>query len=128
MGELYAAAYLWDASALQWQVHAAPQLWPLAHALAMLHLDGPAAPARPWAGNAVQADASLLAPLLATRCNGELAGEPAAPRGAALASLARAAWARGEAVDAALALPRYVRDKVAQTTAERQQHAGAPRP
>ncbi len=120
MGELYAAAYLWDATSQRWQVHAAPQLWPLSHALATQPPQ--------WAGNAIQADAALLAPLLTTRCNGELAGEPAAPRGAALASLARAAWARGEAVDAALALPRYVRDKVAQTTAERQLHAGAPRP
>ncbi len=40
-------------------------------------------------------------------------------RAAALARLARAAWQRGEAVDAALALPLYLRDKVALTTAER---------
>ena len=33
--------------------------------------------------------------------------------------LAEAAWLAGEAVDAALALPVYVRDKVAETTAER---------
>jgi tRNA threonylcarbamoyladenosine biosynthesis protein TsaB len=121
MGELYAAAYQWDDAAQAWQPSAAPQLWPLAHALA-LKLDQ--APAQ-WAGNAVQADAHLLAPLLATRCPGLEGAEVAAPRGAALASLARAAWARGEAVDAALALPRYVRDKVAQTTAERQEQARA---
>ena len=40
-----------------------------------------------------------------------------APR--ALARLAEAAWRDGAAVDAALALPVYLRDKVAQTTAER---------
>lgn len=40
-------------------------------------------------------------------------------RAAALARLAEAAWHAGAAVDAALALPVYVRDKVAQTTAER---------
>ncbi len=44
----------------------------------------------------------------------------ALPRAAALLPLAQAAWARGEATDAALALPVYLRDKVAQTTAERE--------
>jgi tRNA threonylcarbamoyladenosine biosynthesis protein TsaB len=41
-------------------------------------------------------------------------------RAQALALLAEQAWKRGEAMDVALALPLYVRDKVAQTTAERQ--------
>jgi tRNA threonylcarbamoyladenosine biosynthesis protein TsaB len=40
-------------------------------------------------------------------------------RARALARLAEAAWHDGAAVDAALALPVYLRDKVAQTTAER---------
>jgi tRNA threonylcarbamoyladenosine biosynthesis protein TsaB len=43
----------------------------------------------------------------------------ARPHGRALATLAQTAWAAGAALDAALALPLYVRDKVAQTTAER---------
>ncbi|MEY8877902.1 MAG: tRNA (adenosine(37)-N6)-threonylcarbamoyltransferase complex dimerization subunit type 1 TsaB, partial [Leptothrix sp. (in: b-proteobacteria)] len=47
----------------------------------------------------------------------------ALPDGAALAALARAAQARREWIDPALALPLYVRDKVAQTTAERAQVA-----
>ena len=42
------------------------------------------------------------------------------PRARALLPLAQAAWGAGEAVDAALALPLYVRDKVALTTAERE--------
>ncbi len=41
-------------------------------------------------------------------------------RAAALARLAEAAWHEGAAIDAALALPVYLRDKVAQTTAERE--------
>ena len=41
-------------------------------------------------------------------------------RAAALARLARREWAAGQTLDAALALPVYVRDKVAQTTAERE--------
>ena len=43
----------------------------------------------------------------------------ALPRASAMLSLAADLWLRGAAVDAALALPHYVRDKVAQTTAER---------
>ena len=42
------------------------------------------------------------------------------PSAKALLSLARAAWAHGLAVDAAHALPLYLRDKVALTTAERE--------
>lgn len=43
----------------------------------------------------------------------------AAPTATALLRLAPALWAEGAAVTAEQALPRYVRDKVAQTTAER---------
>lgn len=43
----------------------------------------------------------------------------ALPRARAMLPLARSLWAAGGAVDAALALPLYVRDKVAQTTLER---------
>jgi tRNA threonylcarbamoyladenosine biosynthesis protein TsaB len=47
----------------------------------------------------------------------------AVPNATALAALARTAWARGETLDAAQALPLYVRDKVALTTAEREAKA-----
>ena len=114
MGELYAARYRWADG--HWAVDQAAQLWPLAHPLGQ---GLQAAPAQ-WAGHAVQADPDTLAPLLDTRCSGTGEDGVAAPRGAALIALARAAWARGDTLDAALALPRYVRDKVAQTTAERQ--------
>ncbi|MDI9331716.1 MAG: tRNA (adenosine(37)-N6)-threonylcarbamoyltransferase complex dimerization subunit type 1 TsaB [Alphaproteobacteria bacterium] len=46
--------------------------------------------------------------------------QTAAPTAAALMRLAPQAWVRGEAVAAELAMPMYVRDKVAQTTAERE--------
>ena len=49
----------------------------------------------------------------------------ALPRAAAMLPLARALWAQGGAVDAALALPLYLRDKVAQTTLERDAAARA---
>ena len=116
MDELYVAALAWRDG--EWQTVEPPRLWPVTE------------PARRWgeaaataddlrlAGNALSACAEALAPLLAAgRCR--LADAQARPSGAALAALARRAWARGDTVDAALALPTYVRDKVAQTTAER---------
>jgi tRNA threonylcarbamoyladenosine biosynthesis protein TsaB len=50
----------------------------------------------------------------------------AMPRAASLMRLAQAMWQAGEALPAEQALPLYVRDKVAQTTLEREaQRAGA---
>lgn len=49
----------------------------------------------------------------------------AVPDASALLRLAPAAWARGDALPAHAAMPLYVRDKVARTTAEREQAAGA---
>ncbi len=43
----------------------------------------------------------------------------AAPRGAALLALAMMQWEQGAVLDASAAVPRYVRDKVAHTVAER---------
>jgi len=82
---------------------------------------------------AVQADGVPLAGPALTAYAAELQdlGDPAwaglEPDGASLDVVATAAWARGEALDATQALPLYVRDKVAQTTAERTavRHAGA---
>lgn len=48
-----------------------------------------------------------------------------APQAAAVASLARAAHARGESLPAAQARPLYVRDKVALTSAERAQRSAS---
>ncbi len=103
MGEAYAAHY--RHTALGWQTLAAPALHdPGALALvAQGEVAGSslAAHADAWAGRTGR-------------------GWPdAAPTAPALLALARAAWARGERLDAAEALPLYVRDKVAQTTAER---------
>lgn len=112
MGELYVGAFNWDG--LRWAVHTPPALWPLGE------------PRARWAsrGEGVRVCGNAL-----TACAGAWEGlspddtrvlaDDAMPRGAALAELARQAWAHGEQLDPALALPRYVRDKVAQTTAER---------
>lgn len=132
MAELYVGAFTWDGQ--EWAVHSPAQLWPLTgpaqHWALHAAQDAALSPGR-WAGNAGRAYPDQLAPLMAWQCQvpqpPEAAQAPhagpcteAAPRGQALARLAQRAWARGDTLDAALALPRYVRDKVAQTTAERQ--------
>lgn len=108
MGEIYAA---------RWTRHA-PGHW-TATAPVGLYTPGAlreavlAAPAG-LAGNALKVHGDVLADLALP------AWPEAEPHGLALAALARAAWARGDAADAATALPLYVRDKVAQTQAERE--------
>lgn len=121
MGELYVGAFRWDGQA--WQAESPPQLWPLdepARRWAVMGPQGAAtvAPGLRLAGNALLAYPAELAPLLDPAAGVGLWPQ-AQPTGAALAVLAQQAWSRGLTVDAALALPRYVRDKVAQTTAER---------
>lgn len=108
MDEVYAAVYAWDGSG--WQVREAAALWPVALLAAQWH----AAPPACVAGTALAAFGDRLPTGRALRVPAEQ------DRAAALARLAAQAWARGEAIDPALALPLYVRDKVALTTAERE--------
>jgi tRNA threonylcarbamoyladenosine biosynthesis protein TsaB len=107
MGEIYAAQY--QHAAGRWSVLDAPMLtrpddlnrrWGLQ-------------PPQIVAGNALRVFGAQLSTALA-HCVPD-----ALPRAAAMLPLARASWARGGAMDAAQALPLYVRDKVAQTTFER---------
>lgn len=112
MGELYVGAFSWGGQ--RWSVHTPPALWPLGEPRARwaargegVRVCGNALTSCPAAWDGLSADDVRV-----------LAAD-AMPRGAALAELARLAWAQGEQVDPALALPRYVRDKVAHTTAER---------
>jgi tRNA threonylcarbamoyladenosine biosynthesis protein TsaB len=108
IGEIYAAHYRWADGG--WQQIQAPALY--APAALVAHWGRPAA----VAGTALTEYAAAL---------GELPrGWPRAQsRAAALGRLALAAWQRGDTRDAAEALPVYVRDKVALTTAEREQRA-----
>ena len=108
IGEIYAARYRHDGHA--WQVLDAPALY--APAALTAHWGTPAA----VAGTALTAYADVLGPV-------SPAWPQAASRAAALGALALAAWQRGETRDAAEALPVYVRDKVALTTAEREVRA-----
>jgi len=107
MDEVYAAAYQHDGS--RWQPLRAPQLY-TRQALAAAWLAEP--PLR-VAGSAVAAFADSLPWGDALRVGGEC------DRAAALLRLAEAAWQHGPQLDAADALPLYLRDKVALTTAER---------
>lgn len=116
MGELYAACWQ-RLGPGHWQVLRPAALYSpasLAEALARPASD---AAAMAVAGNALALPAVQQA--LAQAAPGLVQLAEAAPDGAALVALAQAAWQRGECIDAALALPLYVRDKVALTTAER---------
>ena len=126
MDEAYAARYRWTRQG--WLVQQAPALYTLpALAAAWCQaVDGagggdgrdeaaPAGAPGALAGSALLAfGARLPWPAAARRFEREH------DRAAALARLAIRAWADGKAVDAALALPLYLRDKVALTTRERE--------
>lgn len=108
MDEIYAAAYRFNGTA--WQVLAEPALLALqalSQAWRGLALDAVAGSAWAAFGERLPAPASRV-----------FAQEQG--RAAALLRLALAAVAAGEAVDAAQALPLYLRDKVALTTRERE--------
>lgn len=115
MDEVYAGHY--EHAGGRWQVRDAPALY----SLEALHARWRDAPPSAIAGNAVAAFGARLQAGTASRLG------DAAPRGAALLALARAAFDAGEMLDAADALPVYLRDKVALTTAERAALKDAPR-
>ena len=125
MDEIYAAAYRPAAGRPgRWHVVEAPALYTLA-AFAARWIESTANEALPAiAGSAI----GVFGVRLAT--GAALAIDSGGGRAAALARLAQAQWEDGGGVDAALALPVYLRDKVAQTTAERAslRAAAAPAP
>ncbi len=108
MDEVYAAAYTHGPGG--WAPVCAPQLYTLG---ALAEVWQAAAPHR-VAGSAIQAFGDRLPWGTAQRW------PHTQDRAAALLRLAEAAWAAGASVAADAALPLYLRDKVAQTTAERQ--------
>jgi tRNA threonylcarbamoyladenosine biosynthesis protein TsaB len=108
MDEVYAAAYRHDGRA--WQVRHAPALYDLAALVAQWQAEG--GPAQ-VAGSAIEAFADRLPWGSARRW------PRCADRASALLRLACAAWVAGRGVPAGRALPVYLRDKVALTTAER---------
>ena len=107
MDEIYAAHYAWAEG--RWQVLDAPHLT----TPDVLNARWRVAPPQVLAGNALAAFGERLQPGAACVRGSER------PCARAMLPLARALWREGGAVDAALALPLYLRDKVAHTTAER---------
>ncbi|MDD3884704.1 MAG: tRNA (adenosine(37)-N6)-threonylcarbamoyltransferase complex dimerization subunit type 1 TsaB [Gallionella sp.] len=109
MGELYHAAY--EKQRGDWVEVSAPRVCKPA--------DVPAVPGGGWhlLGSGVRVDAALP-----NRYNGQLAGIDGSvvPQASAVARLGAHEIRRGAGLDAAQALPLYLRDKVALTTAERQ--------
>ena len=112
MQEIYAAQYAYDGRG--WSVLDEPML------TTAERLNEHWRKKRPEvvAGNALATFAELDA--AGARCV-----PAAAPRAFGMLTLARALAARGGTVDAAAALPLYLRDKVAQTTLERAARAGS---
>jgi len=108
MNEIYAAQYAFDGT--RWDVLDAPMLT----TPDLLNERWRREPPSLVAGNALGAFGDRLIPGAAERAPDAL------PRASALLALAPALIERGALVDAALALPLYVREKVAQTTAERE--------
>jgi tRNA threonylcarbamoyladenosine biosynthesis protein TsaB len=114
MDEAYAARY--SRRGLRWHCVDAPALYTLP-ALAQAWVADPPA----WvAGSGVQAFGGRLPFPAAAQC---VPTEHS--RAGALARLAVQAWQAGEGIDPAQALPTYLRDKVALTTAERAAVAAA---
>ena len=107
MGEVYAGRYRW--TGLRWQVSTAPAL----HSLDSLHAAWALAAPQCVAGSALAAFGERLQSGQALRL-----GEPG-DRAAALMRLAQQTWRDEGGIDAAAALPLYLRDKVALTVAER---------
>jgi tRNA threonylcarbamoyladenosine biosynthesis protein TsaB len=107
MDEIYAARYRWTGVA--WKTVVAPALYTVEALQAYWRVDAP----QTSAGTAPMAFGARLdvgnASLVAA----------ARPGAAALLACAQTGWRRGAAVDAALALPLYLRDRVALTAAER---------
>jgi len=113
MDEVYAAAYERDAGG--WRTLVPPALYTVPALAARWSAEPPVA----VAGSAVEAFAQRLPWGTAQRVPAEH------DRSAALATLARQAWAQGVRVSAEQTLPLYLRDKVAFTTDERTRAAEA---
>lgn len=115
MAEVYWAAY--EREGEDWHAVSAPQL-ALPESVAVPPGDG-------WvgAGNGFAALGEVLRPRLASQL--VRFDDAIMPDAAAMAPLAARAFARGEGMDAALAAPIYLRDKVALTVDERRARQSA---
>lgn len=110
MGEIYHAAY--EKQGDDWITLSEPRL--------CKPQDAPLVPGDDWFGAGSGFATHGIA--LTERYTGQLQGEDGAavPKAAAIAALGAAQYAQGGGVDAAQALPLYLRDKVALKTSERE--------
>ncbi|MFN3545376.1 MAG: tRNA (adenosine(37)-N6)-threonylcarbamoyltransferase complex dimerization subunit type 1 TsaB [Thiobacillus sp.] len=115
MAEIYWAAY--ERDGIRWRAVSTPQL--------ALPESVTVPPGEGWvgAGNGFAVLGEVLRPRLAAQL--VHIDETLMPDAAAMAPLAAAAFERGEGMDAALAAPIYLRDKVALTVDERRARASA---
>lgn len=117
MGEVYAACWERDAQG-SWNVLEPPTLLKPSALRFLFDRHGGLAAGNAWILPAVRENGPT-----GTACDPE-----AAPDGEALATLALTEWEAARTLDPALALPLYVRDKVAQTSAEREAARAAASP
>ena len=118
MGEVYGGAYAWHADSAQWHPTVPLQVGPPARMAQALITEHGVSGVLAGNGFAVYADAFSEA--LAKRGSSPVVCVPAVPHALALLRLAPALWAAGKAVAPEGVQPLYIRDKVAQTTAERE--------
>jgi tRNA threonylcarbamoyladenosine biosynthesis protein TsaB len=117
MGEVYVGVYAWHAATSQWTLVQPLQVGPpetMAAQLSRLKL-----PKMVLAGNGFEVYKDRF-PLQEFEVGGvPVSCVAAVPHALALLRMAPALWAKQEAVDPEWVQPLYIRDKVAQTTAER---------
>lgn len=115
MDEVYWAQYQWQDATQRWMRQGAVHVTAPEQVVCADKVDA-------VVGNAlaVYAGRIPLDTLQSTSLDAEIL-----PHAQAVATIAQGQWARGEAIPAALAAPVYVRDKIALTTAERQEVAAA---
>ncbi|MBY4898023.1 tRNA (adenosine(37)-N6)-threonylcarbamoyltransferase complex dimerization subunit type 1 TsaB [Cupriavidus sp. AU9028] len=114
MDEVYTGLFQWDDIGAEWQAQGP---------MAVMPPEAVSTPGQPFwlAGNGADVHGERLAPV----ASADRLVTDAMPHAGAVLALARRALARGDTVDPADAAPLYLRDKVAQTVAERQAAAAS---